>query len=291
MQKLSISDKQQQGTGVGVIVATSGILSYQRAYRLTRAPPQTPAPTARPTTPMPQSNLTSSSMIELNVKKSEKDIASTIGQESGVQIDSVSTSSASSSSATTPLNGITFPLLMVIVNVNKGVVQSVVWDDTCSWCGKNQCAGNTLSLTYPHKAVSEGNNCFVNDDTCSAGTPSTKKQQTKAPTPSPLPPSLSPSLSHTLGENVATSNTPSAAPSTATTAPTAISTTTPSISPTAANHDVTSTELCELKVYITWTGTDVNGASLQSSAKRFSRLSNVQLTSFTASQQNIVSAV
>ena len=47
MQKLSISNEEQQGTGVGVVVATSGILSYQRAYRLTRAPLQTPAPTSR----------------------------------------------------------------------------------------------------------------------------------------------------------------------------------------------------------------------------------------------------
>ena len=45
MQKLSISDKEQQGSGVGVIVATSGILSYQRAYRLTKSSSQTQTPT------------------------------------------------------------------------------------------------------------------------------------------------------------------------------------------------------------------------------------------------------
>lgn len=54
---------------------------------------------------------------------SGKDVASKPTQESSVQEEPLSSTSTSSSSTTTSLNGITFPLMMVIVNVNKGAVQ------------------------------------------------------------------------------------------------------------------------------------------------------------------------
>ena len=54
---------------------------------------------------------------------SGKDVASTTTQESSVKEEPLSSTSTSSSSTTTSLKGITFPLMMVIVNVNKGAVQ------------------------------------------------------------------------------------------------------------------------------------------------------------------------
>jgi hypothetical protein len=48
------------------------------------------------------------------------------------------------------------------------VLQSVVWDDFCHWCGSSRCLANTLdySLPSPREVSGEGMNCFVEDDTC-----------------------------------------------------------------------------------------------------------------------------
>lgn len=45
------------------------------------------------------------------------------------------------------------------------------------------------------------------------------------------------------------------------------------------------TELCELHVYVSWTGVDSKGRYLSSAASRFSRLLDTQLTNFTSTLQ------
>jgi hypothetical protein len=93
--------------------------------------------------------------------------------------------------------GITFPLLMAIVHVSKGVVESVTWDDTCKWCttDSSSCAENT----YDYRGLvrrNDGKNCFVRDSSCSVaqsafnGTVSnstlTNSTVTVSPTSAPL---------------------------------------------------------------------------------------------------------
>ena len=103
------------------------------------------------------------------------------------------------------------------------IYQSIVWDDTCSWCSKEQCISNTLTQTSPASPVSEGGNCYVNDDTCSIGSNS--------------PPSYFTSVSP---EGIFTSNNNTSQ------SPIHLPTKAPTLSPTV--DTVKTTKLCELKV-------------------------------------------
>ena len=116
----------------------------------------------------------------------------------------------STSSTTTTTTSVTFPLQMAIVHVENGEVQSVVWDNSCAWCGAARCAHNTFDYASSAVVPSDGKNCFVSDDSCV-------------------------------------------------------------VSATAVE------QLCELNVFVAWTGTDADGARLQSAQSRFSLLSEWQL--------------
>jgi len=60
----------------------------------------------------------------------------------------------------------TFPMLMVLITVDKGKVISVTWDDTCNWCSASKCAANSYDFNgnIVNKATSKG--CWVADTTC-----------------------------------------------------------------------------------------------------------------------------
>ena len=49
--------------------------------------------------------------------------------------------------------------------------------------------------------------------------------------------------------------------------------------------------LCQLNVYVTWTGTDVNGYYFKSAASRFSRLGVAQLESYTRIESETAAVV
>jgi hypothetical protein len=67
--------------------------------------------------------------------------------------------------------GVTFPLLMAIINVDGGVVTGITWDDTCKWCDADMCAENTFD--YTGAQLNSGANCFVRDSSCRIGGNST----------------------------------------------------------------------------------------------------------------------
>eukprot|EP01038_Epipyxis_sp_PR26KG_P008170 gene8170-11055_t len=113
----------------------------------------------------------------------------------------------------------TYPLLMAVIEVVKGKVKSIVWDNNCHWCHSSRCEANTFD--YDENVVNErGQNCWINDEECVA-------------------------IDH-------------------------------------SNTNVTTNRLCELNVYIVWTGSDSSGQNFRSSAARFSRLSTTQLTNITS---------
>lgn len=105
MKKLSLTNMSDPGVGLGLSIKSSGVLSYQRAYR------------------------------------------QIVGSGDSAR-------------------GITFPLQMVIINVDVGEVKSVVWDDTCNWCSHSSCAQNTYDYEPTAVITKEGKNCFVDDTQC-----------------------------------------------------------------------------------------------------------------------------
>ena len=141
-------------TGVGITIESMGVLSYQRAYRMT-----------------------------LNNSRP-----------------------------------VTFPLMMAIINVNKGKVQGIVWDDTeCSWCASNKCASNTYDFAG-HPVANTGKACFLDDAECNINR--------------------------------------------------------------FKNGTIVS-KLCQMTVFVVWTGTDSQGRYFRSAAARFSRLAAAQVAQVT----------
>lgn len=62
------------------------------------------------------------------------------------------------------IEGITFPLLMAIIHVDKGKVTGINWDSTCSWCDPDQCSQSVHD--FGGDVVADGGNCFVKDSAC-----------------------------------------------------------------------------------------------------------------------------
>ena len=64
--------------------------------------------------------------------------------------------------------GYTYPMLMAVITVDKGVVTRIDWDDNCNWCGgpsSKYCMSNTLS--YEGELQRGGKNCAVLDSSLS----------------------------------------------------------------------------------------------------------------------------
>lgn len=64
---------------------------------------------------------------------------------------------------------VTFPLLMAIITVKRGVVVSISWDDTCKFCDAAHCDSNTFD--YQGNVVSTRKSCFVDDTKCLPSSP------------------------------------------------------------------------------------------------------------------------
>lgn len=62
------------------------------------------------------------------------------------------------------VEGVTYPLLMAVIHVDKGDVTGITWDSTCSWCDTSQC-GQSL-YDFDGAEIPDGGNCFVKDISC-----------------------------------------------------------------------------------------------------------------------------
>lgn len=110
--------------------------------------------------------------------------------------------------------GFIFPYLTAIIDVSKGVVKGITWDDACLFCSKDQCEENTYDFN--------GNQ----------GTQKEFKQPTKG-----------------------------------------------CYIPKSECDSVLEDEepLCDITLYVVWTGDDANGRAFQSSAFRFSAFPEQEL--------------
>ena len=102
--------------------------------------------------------------------------------------------------------------MTAIIDVQKGVVKGITWDDACLWCGNDKCEENTydfngkLGTQKEYGQPTKG--CYIEQAACSAAS-------------------------------------------------------------TAANLGKAK-PVCDISVYVVWTGDDADGKALQSSAFRFS---------------------
>lgn len=100
-----------------------------------------------------------------------------------------------------------YPHLTAVIDVDRGVVQGIAWDDACLFCSKDECEENTFDFNGVQGNTKQFNqptgSCFVKKEVC-------------------------------IKFN---------------------------------NEERTD---CDLILYVVWTGTDKNGASMLSSAYRFS---------------------
>lgn len=113
-------------SGVTISIESMGVISYPRLYRAV----------------IPISETITTTITNTNTANS-------------TSITSTSISAAS----------VTFPLIMAIINVDHGKVNSILWDDTCKWCSSNQCENNIVD--YNGNSVSDVNPaCYIPDNEC-----------------------------------------------------------------------------------------------------------------------------
>jgi hypothetical protein len=120
--------------------------------------------------------------------------------------------------------GRTFSIFTAIINVDRGHVRGITWDDGCHFCAfKTECAGNTFDYTGGNSSLpSGGKDCFFTDAACEIG-------------------SKSADSNNTLSD------------------------------PQASDTNPLRSDVCQLTVYVVWSGTDKNGLKFTSQQKRLSR--------------------
>jgi hypothetical protein len=63
-----------------------------------------------------------------------------------------------------------YPHLTAVIDVDKGVVQGIVWDDACIFCSKNECEENTFDFSGVLGTTKQFNQptggCFLEKATC-----------------------------------------------------------------------------------------------------------------------------
>lgn len=63
-----------------------------------------------------------------------------------------------------------YPYLTAIIDVSGGVVTGITWDDSCVFCGGNECEENTLDYNGVMKTQAESGQpsrgCYVPAETC-----------------------------------------------------------------------------------------------------------------------------
>lgn len=108
--------------------------------------------------------------------------------------------------------GKVYPYLTAIVDVQKGVVKGITWDDACLFCSKGKCEENTydfngnLGTQKEYGQPTKG--CYIEQPECTAAAAAAAADDAKP--------------------------------------------------------------ICDISVYVVWTGDDADGKALQSSAFRFS---------------------
>lgn len=178
------------------------------------------------------------------------------------------------SNSSSNIFSVTFPVMMVIINVDRGTVKSVVWDDTCEWCDGTQCRPNTYNYSPDSVISREGMNCYVEDDSCIVWSKEYSNAiniETQRETEIQLATNTENTPNGTTVPSPAPTHTPVSV------MPTPHPTARPTMNPTPFNAFSITEKLCELKVHIVWTGTDSKGNNFRSVAKRFSRVGGWQL--------------
>jgi hypothetical protein len=108
-----------------------------------------------------------------------------------------------------------YPFLTAIINVHKGNITSITWDDACVFCSPNECEQITYdfngNLQTPESSGQPTGGCYIPQDQCKSGA--------------------------TTGDT--------------------------SKSNPGAN-------ICDLMLYVVWSGTDASNRAFQSSNSRFS---------------------
>lgn len=63
-----------------------------------------------------------------------------------------------------------YPHLTAIIDVQKGRVKGITWDDACLFCGKSQCAENTFDfhgrIGSQEEFQQPTKGCFIEQETC-----------------------------------------------------------------------------------------------------------------------------
>ena len=116
-------------------------------------------------------------------------------------------------------SGKVYPYLTAIIDVKKGVVKGITWDDACLFCPNSRCEENTYNFNGEMGTQKEfgqpTKGCYVEQPDCNAA-----------------------GIASAVGE---------------------------------------AKPICDLSVYIVWTGDDADGKALQSSAFRFSAFPEQEL--------------
>ena len=161
--------------------------------------------------------------------------------------------------ATVPLPSYVFPVMTLVIHVAKGLVNSLTWDDGCYFCDSlTNSADGTNKVCQPN-VFSEPNATDVTSTNTAANLtfPYTLEQLTAAKVDgygqSCITYGEASTETNVNGENCALAN--------------------------GAE--------CDLKMYIVWTGTDINGQYFQSAGLRFSRFQQFAISSLYTSARSL----
>jgi hypothetical protein len=172
----------------------------------------------------------------------------------------------------------TFPLYTAIIQLTRGVVTGITWDDGCFFCAANgaDCMANAFDTNSSAEAGGQYVGCQAPFATC-------------YPTVSPantIPGKYN--LTTLTNVTVVNATTGEAANVTRATSAWAYVNQTAFTSPAAQGAaTANATSACDLKIFVVWTGTDAAGQYLKSVNKRFSRFRAFSVASAYQSAINI----
>lgn len=124
-----------------------------------------------------------------------------------------------------PVDSRIFPFLTAIIDVDRGIVKGIAWDNACVFCSPERCLENTYNFDGVLATGLEGQSkgCFLEKKECDAF------QLAKCDTCN--------AAGECTGEDCT---------------------------------DCTCNNECDIRIYVVWTGTDIDGNPFQSSSSRFS---------------------
>jgi len=161
--------------------------------------------------------------------------------------------------ATVPLPSYVFPVMTLVIHVAKGLVNSLTWDDGCYFCDSLTNSADGANEVCQPNVFSEPNATDVTSTNTAANLtfPYTLEQLTAAKVDgygqSCITYGEASTETNVNGENCALAN--------------------------GAE--------CDLKMYIVWTGTDINGQYFQSAGLRFSRFQQFAISSLYTSARSL----